>query len=111
VTQQSFQNSDLTQPQCLSFLNVRDKFSHQNFSLPFKFRFRGLLIANITAYDAVMIMTARDKINLSYVRLSIPLQPATSFYPSELTLNNYSAIHDLERGWKRVYVGWRGSDN
>ena len=45
-------------------------------------------------------MTARDKINLSYVRLSIPLQPATSFYPSEVTLNNYSAIHDLEGGGK-----------
>ena len=29
-----------------------------------------------------------------------PSKPATSFYPSERTLNNYTAIHDLEGGGK-----------
>jgi hypothetical protein len=29
-----------------------------------------------------------------------PYKPATSFYPSELTLNNYTAIQDLEGGGK-----------
>jgi len=44
-------------------------------------------------------MTDRDKINPSYGRFSIPFQACNLILPpSEPTLNNYTAIHDLEGG-------------
>jgi hypothetical protein len=91
--------------------NARDKVSHPNFSFSFKFPVISPLTTNITTCDGVMIMTDRDKINPSYGRFSVPFEACNLILPSELTLNNYTSIHDFGRGWKRVYVGRSNSDN